>query len=205
MFTGIIEELGTLVALDHRDEGARLRFEAPETASTLGPGASVAVNGCCLSATGVDDGWWEAHAVPETLARTTLGELAVGDRVNLERPAQAGSSLDGHVVQGHVDGVGRVTRRVLEADESLRLGVEIPARLGAYTVEKGSIALDGVSLTLTSVTPPSVEPVVVGVAIIPHTASVTTLGWRSEGDAVNVEVDVLAKYVERLLATRERI
>ncbi len=205
MFTGIIEELGTVIALDHEDDGVQLRLRAPETAPDVGVGASIAVNGCCLSATAAGEDWWEAYAVPETLARTTLGALAVGDVVNLERPARAGASLDGHVVQGHVDGVGRVTKRTVESDGSLRLGVALPADLAAYVVEKGSIALDGVSLTVTSVTPPETDPPTVGVAIIPHTASVTTLGRRREGDDVNVEVDVLGKYVERLLATRERI
>lgn len=205
MFTGIVEELGTVVAVDDEDGGVRLRVSGTQSAAGLDVGSSVAVNGCCLSVTQTGEDWWETHAVPETLARTALGSVTVGDSVNLERPARVDSFLDGHIVQGHVDGVGRVTKRAAEPDGSLRLGVALPPGLAPYVVEKGSIALDGVSLTVASVTPASAREPVVGVAIIPHTAEVTTLGGRREGDEVNVEVDVLAKYVERLLGTRERI
>jgi len=159
----------------------------------LVPGASVAVNGCCLTAVARGDGWWEADVVDETLDRSTLGTLTVGDTVNLERPVELGGRLDGHLVTGHVDAAGRVVRPVPD------LEVEIPARYGRYVVEKGSIAIDGVSLTVVGVSDRTVR-----VAVIPHTAEVTTLGRLRPGDAVNLEFDLLAKYVERLLGPQGR-
>jgi riboflavin synthase len=151
-------------------------------------GDSIAVNGCCLTVVDLGPGWWAADAVDETLDRTNLGELRAGDPVNLERPLAAGGRLGGHLVQGHVDGVGRVTRVAPD------LEVEVPDSLRTYLVEKGSVAVDGVSLTVVEVTSTGFS-----VAIIPHTLASTTLGRRMPGDAVNLEADVIAKYVERLL------
>lgn len=206
MFTGIVQELGTVTEVTPTSGGSRFRISAPGTAPGLTDGASVSVNGCCLTATSHDAGSWTAQAVIETLGRTTLGRLRVGDSVNLERPVRADSLLDGHVVSGHIDGVGAVLERVSLPDGSTDLRVGLPAGLSRYIVEKGSVAVDGVSLTVTGVNEPVADPAVqesFHVAVIPHTAAVTTLGDRRPGDTVNVEVDVLAKYVERLLDRSE--
>lgn len=193
MFTGIVEELGTVDGLD----GTRLRIRASLVLDDVSLGASIAVNGCCLTVVdwGADgDGacdkpaWWAADLSEETLARTTLGDLRPGDPVNLERPVRLADRLGGHLVQGHVDGVGEV----LAPAPDLR--VRLPEGLGRYVVEKGSIAIDGVSLTVVEATDREAS-----FAVIPHTAEVTTLGRRQPGERVNVEVDVTAKYVERLL------
>jgi riboflavin synthase len=186
MFTGIVEELGTVASRD----GGRFRFAATTVLDDVTEGASIAVNGVCLTvvAWDLEAGWWEAVAVDETLSRSTLGSLAPGDPVNLERPVRLSDRLGGHLVQGHVDGVGTVT------DPAPDLRVTLPDGLGRYVVEKGSITIDGVSLTVVDADPDSFS-----VAIIPHTAAVTTLGRRRPGDGVNLEVDVTAKYVERLL------
>lgn len=188
MFTGIVEELGRVDVL----EGSRLRIAASTVLDDAVLGASVAVDGCCLTivAFGEDEGggWWEADVSEETFARTTLGGLRPGDPVNLERPVRLADRLGGHLVQGHVDAVGEV----LEPCPDLR--VRMASELSRYVVEKGSIAVDGVSLTV--VDPRDGE---FGVAIIPHTAEVTTLGRRRAGDRVNLEVDVMAKYAESLL------
>jgi riboflavin synthase len=184
MFTGIVEELGTVA----RREGQRLRIEADVVTSDAGIGDSIAVNGTCLTVVALGDGFWEADVVDETYSRTSLGTLEPGDPVNLERPVRVSDRLGGHLVQGHVDGVGRV---VTPAPD---LRVTVPADLLRYVVEKGSITIDGVSLTVAAVHDDGLS-----VAIIPHTADVTTLGRRGPGDAVNLEVDVTAKHVERLL------
>ena len=187
MFTGIVEELGSVGAVD----GGRLRIDASTVLEDAEIGASIAVNGVCVTVVAMGDGWWEADLSEETLARTTLGDLAPGSPVNLERPVRLADRLGGHLVQGHVDGVGEVVEPAPD------LAVRMPAGLGRYVVEKGSITVDGVSLTV-------VEPRADGftVAVIPHTAEVTTLGRRRPGDRVNLEVDVVAKYVERLLGGR---
>jgi riboflavin synthase len=184
VFTGIVEEMGTLESR----RGGRLRFSAQVVVADSGVGDSIAVNGCCLTVTGTGDGWWDADVVQETLSRTNLADLAPGDPVNLERPVRLADRLGGHLVQGHVDGVGEV----VTAAPDLR--VRAPARLLPYLVEKGSIAVDGCSLTV-------VETLDDGftAAVIPHTAASTTLGRRRPGDKVNLEADVVAKYVERLL------
>jgi riboflavin synthase len=184
MFTGIVEELGEVVGRD----GYRLRLAAKVVLDDVVLGASIAVNGCCLTAVAWGDGWWEADLSEETLARTNLGDLRAGDPVNLERPVRLADRLGGHLVQGHVDGVGEI----VEPAPDLR--VRMPAALGRYVVEKGSVTVDGVSLTV-------VEPLADGftVALIPHTAEVTTLGRKGPGATVNLEVDVMAKYAERLL------
>jgi riboflavin synthase len=184
MFTGIVEELGTVA----RREGQRLRIDADLVTSDAGIGDSIAVNGTCLTVVALGDGWWEADVVDETYSRTALGALDAGDPVNLERPVRVSDRLGGHLVQGHVDGVGRV---VTPAPD---LRVSVPDDLLRYVVEKGSITIDGVSLTVAAVHDDGLS-----VAIIPHTSEVTTLGRRGPGDAVNLEVDVTAKHVERLL------
>ena len=184
MFTGIVEELGTVVARD----GARLRLGASMVLGDVQMGASIAVNGCCLTVVAWGEDWWEADVSDETFSRTSLGSVAPGDRVNLERPVRLDDRLGGHLVQGHVDGVGVVVRAVPD------LQVRMPAELLRYVVEKGSITVDGVSLTVVDVLPDGFT-----VAVIPHTAEVTTLGTRGVGDPVNLEVDVMAKYAERLL------
>jgi riboflavin synthase len=192
MFTGIVRERGRVVAAERNGEGLRLRVEAPETAATARPGDSVAVAGCCLTVTAIGGAALEFDAVPETLARTNLGALEAGADVNLEPALRAGEPLGGHFVQGHVDGRGRVA--ALEAEgEGARLRVELAPELARYCVEKGSIALDGVSLTVAALIRDGVE-----VALIPFTLGHTTLGSLQAGDDVNVEVDLLAKYAERL-------
>ncbi|HEU5152950.1 MAG TPA: riboflavin synthase [Iamia sp.] len=184
MFTGIVEEMGTVVSR----EGPRLRIGAEVVVSDAGIGDSIAVNGTCLTVVTLGDGWWEADVVDETYSRTSLGGLDAGDPVNLERPVRVSDRLGGHLVQGHVDGVGTV---VTPAPD---LRITVPHDLLRYVVEKGSITIDGVSLTVAAVHDDGLS-----VAIIPHTADVTTLGRRGPGDAVNLEVDVTAKHVERLL------
>lgn len=189
MFTGIVEELGTVVAR----RGSRLRVSARTVLDDAELGASIAVDGCCLTVVAWDatQGWWEADVSAETEARTTLGRLRPGDPVNLERPVRLADRLGGHLVQGHVDAVGEIVRPAPD------LRVRIPEPLARYVVEKGSVTVDGVSLTV-------VEALDDGftVAVIPHTAKVTTLGTKGPGDAVNIEVDLMAKYAERLLAGR---
>ena len=187
MFTGLIEELGSFVDND----GDRYRFAAQTVTQETKIDDSISVNGCCLTVVALGDGWWEADVVSETLSRTSLGRLQPGDPVNLERAVRSSDRLGGHMVQGHVDGVGTV----LEPGPDLR--IEIPENLERYFVEKGSVTVDGVSLTCFNATAQAFS-----VALIPHTLEVTTLGTYVEGDIVNIEVDVIAKYVERLLAPR---
>ncbi|MGC8513705.1 MAG: riboflavin synthase [Acidimicrobiales bacterium] len=191
MFTGIVEDVGTVEAISPLgpSEGGRcIRVRSERLAARLEVGGSVAVNGCCLTATEVGAGHWSADAVPETLARTNLGALSVGDLVNLELPLRAQDVLGGHLVQGHVDATGAVLRVAPD------LKVSLPSGLDRYIVEKGSITVDGVSLTVVEA-----GDDFFAVAVIPHTMEATILGRRKVGDAVNLEVDVIAKYVERLL------
>ena len=194
MFTGLIEEAGVVAGVGPAAEGARLTISAAAVLEGLSAGDSVAVNGACLTAVEVSAGGFAADCVPETLRRTSLGSLRAGDRVNLERPMRLGDRLDGHMVQGHVDGVGRV-RGTRGEGESTILEIAPPASLLRYIVEKGSIAVDGVSLTVAERLPDAFT-----VALIPHTMAVTTLGPGARDRAVNLEVDVLAKYVESLVA-----
>ena len=184
MFTGIVEELGTVNARD----GGRFTFEAATVLEDLKIGDSVAVNGCCLTVVEIGEGWWRADAVDETLQRTNLADLRAGDPVNLERPVRLADRLGGHLVQGHVDAVGEIV------DAAPDLRVKAPSDLLKYVVTKGSITIDGCSLTIVDVFDDGFS-----VAIIPHTAEVTTLGRKGRGDRVNLEVDLVAKYVERLL------
>jgi riboflavin synthase alpha subunit len=192
VFTGIVRELGRVVSAQGNGGGVRLRVQAGETASTAAPGDSVAVNGCCLTVTAVADGALEFDAVPETLARTTLGGLDQGAEVNLEPALRAGEPLGGHFVQGHVDGRGRVAALDRQGDGA-QLRLELGAGLLRYCVEKGSIAIDGVSLTIAALRHDGVE-----LALVPFTLEHTTLARLRAGDEVNVEVDLLAKYAERL-------
>jgi riboflavin synthase len=184
MFTGIVEELGSVVAIDPD----RVRLSATTVLADAKVGDSIAVDGCCLTLVGMGDGWWDADVSEETMKRTTLADRQPGDRVNLERPVRAQDRLGGHIVQGHVDGVGEIV------DPALDLRVRVPRDLMRYVVEKGSVAVDGVSLTVVDVLDDGFT-----VALIPHTANVTTLGRKGAGDQVNLEVDVTVKYVERLL------
>jgi riboflavin synthase len=184
MFTGIVEELGTFIGRD----GGRARFAARSVLADAGLGDSIAVSGCCLTLVDQGDGWWEADLSDETLSRTTLGNLSPGDPVNLERPLRLADRLGGHLVQGHVDGVGTVVQPVPD------LRVSVPPELMRFCVEKGSFTVDGVSLTIVDVLEDSLT-----FAIIPHTAEVTTLGRLQPGGPVNLEADVMAKHVEQLL------
>ena len=197
MFTGIIEELGQVRANDRHGDGTRLQIGCSTVLTDATIGASIAVNGCCLTVVDVTDGAWAADVQPESVERTTLGQLIPGDPVNLERPVRLADRLGGHLVQGHVDAIATVTARVPEADGSTRITIRVPDHLGRYIVEKGSVTVDGVSLTVTDTTDDEF-----GLALIPHTLAVTTLGVRQPGDTVNLEADVVAKYVERLLTTQ---
>ncbi|HEX2738493.1 MAG TPA: riboflavin synthase [Acidimicrobiia bacterium] len=194
MFTGIVEELGRVKAVIPDDGGARIEIEATKVLDDARIGDSIAVNGCCLTVVERADNWWAADAVTETLERSTLGALHAGDPINLERPLRLQDRLGGHIVQGHVDGVGCVAEQVALPDGSSRITIEAPPEVLRYVVEKGSIAVDGISLTVASLAPTRFD-----IAVIPHTLAVTTLGARRLGARVNIEVDVLAKYVERLL------
>jgi riboflavin synthase alpha subunit len=193
VFTGIVRELGRVVSAEEREGGLALAIDAPATAAGLSPGDSLAVAGVCLTAETVTDGRVTLHAVPETLARSTLGSLHAGDDVNLEPALRAGEPLGGHYVQGHVDAVGRI-RAVQAEGDGLRIHVQAPSEVLRYIVEKGSITVDGVSLTVAALAGDAFE-----VALVPHTLEQTTLSGLEPGDSVNLEVDVLAKYVERLL------
>lgn len=186
MFTGIVEELGRVESRN----GQKLRLACTTVLDDVVMGASIAVNGCCLTVVDwdADAGWWEADVTDESYDRTQLGDLQPGDPVNLERPVRLEDRLGGHLVQGHVDAVGEILAPAPD------LKVKIPAELHRYVVEKGSITVDGISLTV-------VDPGAEGftVAVIPHTAEITTLGAKGVGDRVNIEVDVMAKYAEKLL------
>jgi len=193
VFTGLVREVGRVVSITG-DDTVRLALRARETADGAAVGDSVAVDGVCLTVVAVDGDAFAFDVVPETLSRTSLGSLRAGSAVNLEPSLRAGDALGGHYVQGHVDGVGSV-RSVAPEGGGKRLSFDAPADLLPYMVEKGSIAVQGVSLTIAALDDTGFE-----VALIPHTLDVTTLGLLTAGDAVNLEVDVLAKYVERLLA-----
>jgi riboflavin synthase len=198
MFTGIVRERGMVVAADATEAGRRLIVEAPATASETVVGDSVSIDGVCLTATDVLDGRVTFDAVPETLSRTTLARIGVGDEINVEPALRAGEPLGGHYVQGHVDGVARV--RALDREgESMRVMIETSPELLRYCVEKGSVAVQGVSLTIAEL-----HEDAFAVALVPHTLEVTTFGTIAIGDELNVEVDVLAKYVERLVSPRQR-
>lgn len=193
MFTGLVQDLGTVEAVERGEEGARLRI-ATGLAGEIAEGDSVAVNGCCLTATAVGSEGFETEAMNQTLQVTALGDVEAGQRVNLELAMKASDRLGGHIVQGHVDGVGTVA--AIEDDGfARRLRVELPPRLMRYVVDKGSITLSGVSLTVADLGDSWAE-----VSLIPETLERTSLGECQPGSRLNVESDVLAKYVERLVA-----
>ena len=190
MFTGIVEEVGTV-----EQPGARMRVVCRQVLDGSKIGSSIAVNGTCLTAVEIDESGFRMDLSPETLARTNLGDLRAGDLVNLERPLALGDRLSGHLVQGHVDGTGKFRRMDALADGNWWLAVEVPPELERYMILKGSVTLDGISLTIVAL-----EGNVVMVAIIPHTYEQTNLRKRFPGDRVNVEADMLAKYVEKMMA-----
>jgi riboflavin synthase len=192
VFTGIVREVGRVAAIDGDGSSVRLEVDAPATAADVAVGDSVSVGGCCLTAVAVADGRISFDVVSETLARTSLGRLSAGSRVNVEPSLRVGEPLGGHYVQGHVEAVGAV-----RSIDGGRVWFDAPADLLRYVVVKGSIAVDGTSLTVSELDATGFE-----VALVPHTLAATTLGDLRQGDAVNLEPDVLAKYVERLLAPR---
>jgi len=214
LFTGIVEELGEVVAIERGSDTARLTVRGPEVTADARCGDSIAVNGVCLTVTLISDGEFTADVMGETLDRSSLGGLAPGAPVNLERPMRPDGRLGGHIVQGHVDGTGTIlARRPAEGWEVVRMTV--PAQLSRYVIEKGSVAVDGVSLTVSALSPapdqleapwleaPWLEAPWIEVSLIPETLARTTLGSRQPGETVNLEVDMIAKYVERLLAGRQ--
>jgi len=193
VFTGIVETLGELVSLEPAGSLTRLTIEAPSIVDGVRIGDSVAINGACLTVTTVGEGRLSFDAVKETLERTSLGELEPGSQVNVERALRADARLDGHIVQGHVDGTGRI-RSLERAGDDVRLCVDCGNEVGEFLVPKGSVAIDGVSLTVVGVDARGFD-----VALIPHTLAVTTLGEKGPGDRVNLEADVLGKYVKRYM------
>jgi|SRR6476646_1875130 len=193
MFTGLIEDIGTVETVERSDDGARLRISS-RLAAELALGDSIAVNGCCLTATAVEDGRFETEAMNQTLAVTALDSVAEGSKVNLELAMRADDRLGGHIVQGHVDGVGTVSS-VEDDGFARRVRVDLPTQLLRYVIDKGSIALSGVSLTVASLGDSWAE-----VSLIPETLERTNLGDLAPGDSLNVECDVVAKYVERLMS-----
>jgi riboflavin synthase len=201
VFTGIVEELGELLSRRERPDGACFTISAPLTGSDARAGDSISVNGVCLTVVDVQDGEFSADVIGETLRRSSLGAVRSGDRLNLERAAKLGDRLGGHLVQGHVDGTGTVLSRTAPQDgalwELIRIG--IPPELARYVVEKGSIAVDGVSLTVIDVAADEFS-----VGLIPTTQQLTTLGLRRSGELVNLEVDIIAKYVERMMSGSHR-
>ena len=210
MFTGIVEEVGTLVVREDQSDAAVLRIRAAKVLEDVALGDSIAVNGVCLTVTGVEDGVWSTDVMAETLSRSSLGTVTPGAPVNLERAVTPHTRLGGHLMQGHVDGIGAIVGRVPgEHWEVVRIA--LPTHLARYVVEKGSIAVDGVSLTVSAVSDigaggegadTDIPEPWFEVSLIPTTLRETTLGSRAPGEPVNLEVDVIAKYVERLLGAR---
>jgi riboflavin synthase len=201
VFTGIVEEVGTLVVREDSSDAAVLQIRADRVLQDVALGDSIAVNGVCLTVTDVSDGVWSTDVMAETLRRSSLGSVTTGARVNLERAVTPHTRLGGHLMQGHVDGMGRIVGRVPgEHWEVVRIA--LPTALARYVVEKGSIAVDGVSLTVSAVSPADIPEPWFEVSLIPTTLRETTLGSRAPGEPVNLEVDVIAKYVERLLGGR---
>jgi riboflavin synthase len=197
VFTGIVEELGQVTAVEDLGDSSRFRLRGPVVTEGARHGDSIAVNGVCLTVVETGDGEFTADVMAETLKRSSLGALTTGSRVNLERPTPVGGRLGGHIVQGHVDGTGVITARTPSENWEI-VTVSLPAGLARYVVEKGSITVDGVSLTVVDAADDHFT-----VSLIPTTLALTTLGHKGPGDPVNLEVDVIAKYVERLLGARE--
>ena len=197
MFTGIVAELGEVAGVDHHGDAASLTIRGSTEGVALGE--SIAVNGVCLTVTGILDGTFTADVMRETLSRSTLGTLTAGAPVNLERSARLADRIGGHLVQGHVDATATIISRV-PAEHWDQVRISLPGTIARYVVEKGSIAVDGISLTVSALSPPGPKDGWFEVCLIPETLKRTTLGTRKPGEAVNLEVDVIAKYVERLLA-----
>jgi len=193
MFTGIIEELGEVLAIEEQQDAIRLTIGAKKVLSDLGRGDSISCSGTCLTAIEIDDRGFTADVMLETLKRSSLSEVKVGDPINLERAMSAATRFGGHVVQGHVDGVGEFVSRE-KSDNWDWVRIKVPHELMKYVVMKGSITFDGISLTVNEI-----DGDVVGLSLIPETLTVTTLGYKQPGDKVNVEADVLAKHIERLM------
>ncbi|MGW7358858.1 riboflavin synthase [Streptomyces sp. NPDC054802] len=198
MFTGIVEELGEVTAVEHLGDASRFRLRGPIVTENAKHGDSIAVNGVCLTVVETAGGEFTADVMAETLKRSGLGALGAGSRVNLERPTAVGARLGGHIVQGHVDGTGMILERTPSEHWEL-VKVLLPAELARYVVQKGSITVDGVSLTVVEAGADHFT-----ISLIPTTLALTTLGLKKPGDPVNLEVDVIAKYVERLLGAQER-
>ncbi|MFF0502646.1 riboflavin synthase [Streptomyces fimicarius] len=196
MFTGIVEELGEVTAVERLSDASRFRLRGPVVTEGAKHGDSIAVNGVCLTVVDTADGEFTADVMAETLKRSSLGALAPGSRVNLERPMELGGRLGGHLVQGHVDGTGTIVERTPSEHWEI-VKVSLPPELTRYVVEKGSITVDGVSLTVVEVAADHFT-----ISLIPTTLDLTTLGHKQPGDPVNLEVDVVAKYVERMLGDR---
>jgi riboflavin synthase len=201
VFTGIVEELGQVVTLDRAAEPARLTIAGPEVTADARHGDSIAINGVCLTVTDISGGQFSADVMGETLSRSSLGALAPGAPVNLERSVRPDGRMGGHIVQGHVDGTGAIVSRSSAGGWDV-VRVSVPAELSRYVAEKGSVAIDGVSLTVSALSPPG-DGAWLEVSLIPETLQRTTLGTKQPGDVVNLEVDMIAKYVERLLAGRQ--
>lgn len=197
MFTGIIEELGTVLELKRGSNSSQISIQADRVLEDVKLGDSIAINGVCLTVTGFDRHRFSADMMAETLARTNLGDLSSGHKVNLERASRLGDRMGGHLVQGHVDGIGRLAEEQ-RVDIARVLRIQAPSEVLKYTVAKGSIAIDGISLTLVAVFPDSFT-----VSIIPHTAAMTTLGFKKPGATVNLEADIIGRYVERLLKWKQ--
>ncbi len=198
MFTGIVEEVGAVIALEPQASGsARLRVACKTVVEAASEGSSIAVNGVCLTALNLKADSFAADLAQETLARTNLGALRPGSRVNLERPLAANGRLSGHIVQGHVDGTGVLESFEMIGDGNWWLKIRVPAELDRFLVYKGSVAVDGISLTVATL-----ENQVMGITIIPHTVEMTCLGGYKPGDRVNIETDILAKHVEKLMSLR---
>lgn len=200
MFTGIVSELGTVASVHPLEGASSLTVTAPGTVVGVAVGDSIAVNGVCLTAVSVDESAFTVEIVEESLQRSSLRSLREGDTVNLERPMLAGGRFDGHIVQGHVDGVGRITSIVPEG-EAARYRISFPADLDVYVVEKGSITVDGTSLTVTAVSEVGQDEPWFEVVLIPHTLEVTIFGQSGVGSLVNLEVDVIAKYLRRMIGS----
>ncbi len=202
MFTGLVEEKGTVTAVEQLGDSVRLTIRGPVVTSDAGHGDSISVNGCCLTVMTQDGDTFGADVMQESLDKTSLGDLTVGSPVNLERATQAGARLGGHIVQGHVDGTGRILDRTpSEHWEVVR--VSVPSGLARYLVDKGSVTVDGTSLTVVQVVDDGPDGPWFSVSLIPTTLADTTLGTKAPGDRVNLEVDILAKYVERLLGAHQ--
>ena len=195
MFTGIIEGLGTLTAIRSLGQGARLTLESGINLTDTAIGDSIAVNGTCLTAVAISGNRFEVDVSPETLRFTTLGSAKVGDRVNLERALRLSDRLDGHLVSGHIDGIGSLRQRK-PIGNAILITISVPRQLTRYMIHKGSVAVDGVSLTINNLGPESFE-----ISIIPHTAGLTTVGFKQPGSQVNIETDLIGKYIERFTTT----